>query len=114
MAKAKSLVSYIRQQLKVPGRTEHSGRGFWLCYVNLTWAEFSVQVRTMATKLHAQGIVTDVQDTGDAIIIRIKVKSDFAQAGVFQHSTTKVSFDRFGIENYGVYTMGSSGYYIDA
>ncbi len=110
MAKAKSLVSFIRQQLKFPGGTEHSGRGFWMCEVDATWEEFSARVRVVAANLKEKGVVTEINDRGYEIIVTFKVKTGL-NAQVSQ-TTTQVNFRQEWIVR-GMYIV-SALYDIDA
>ena len=43
-----SLVSFIRKQLKVKGKSEHSGRGFWVCSVDVSYEELLKRVKDKA------------------------------------------------------------------
>lgn len=112
MAKAKSLVRFIRQQLKFPGSTVHSGRGFWMCDVDTTWAEFSDRVRVVAATLKEKGVVTEIDDRGHEIIVTFKVKVNPSLANLDSQTTTQVPF-REGWIVRGMYTVAAL-YDIDA
>lgn len=67
MAK-RSAISFIRQQLKVTGKSEHSGRGFFTLYshVNYTYDELNSMAQTLLPKWRRRGLVesfSEVQAT---------------------------------------------------
>jgi hypothetical protein len=114
MAKDKSLVRFIREQLKFKGSTEHSGRGFWMCYVDATWAEFSARVHVVADKLHEKGIVTAIAYKDDEICVTFKVKAEPMLAHLYPNKVSTVCFNKQGIEGAGggMYAVGA-GWNID-
>lgn len=109
MAKAQSLVSFIRKQLGFKGPTEHSGRGYWMCYVDTTWAEFSARIKEVTPKLQAKGLVTTVayHESGDSIDVTFKIKVEPGLASIYQQTVVTITFDKTGIDRFGMYTVGA-------
>lgn len=109
MTKAQSLVSFIRKQLGFKGQTEHSGRGYWMCYVDTSWAEFSARIKEVTPKLQEQGLVTSVayHESGDEILVTFKIKVEPMLASIYKETVATVSFDKTSIDKFGMYTVGA-------
>lgn len=66
---SKPVTSFIRQQLKVKGRTEHTGRGGFWCDGDLTIAELNKRLEAKLPDWQAAGHIEKVERTSDAVSI---------------------------------------------
>ena len=65
-----SLVSFIRKQLKVKGKSEHSGRGFWVCSVDVSYEELLKRVKDKAHEWSGQNLIKEELITEDGVELR--------------------------------------------
>lgn len=69
VAANRSLAEQLRKDLKVKGKTEHSGRGFYDCVADVSWEEFLKRVLACLPKWKEEGLIEaeSITDTEIAI-----------------------------------------------
>ena len=72
--KARSLPTFLRQQLKVRGSTEHNGRGAFEMDVDCGYTELMTRVTLKIPKWVADGIVSSYTETDDLVEVYFDTK----------------------------------------
>ena len=74
----KSAVSFIRQQLKVKGASEHSGRGFYILGSNeaVSFADIKAKVENLLPRWQERGLVESAEVGAEIKVVFVKDKFD--------------------------------------
>lgn len=96
----KSVTSFVRAQLGFPGASEHSGRGFMMCYVNTNWVDFVKKVEAKLVKWREKGLVekSEISILEDQLVVVFK-------EGPFERNYRTFVATRNLIETCGWYTI---------
>lgn len=76
---AKSLSAFIRQQLKIKGKTEHTGRGVYWCQGDISVEEMNERLQAKLPDWQAAGLVENVE------VIDGRTRITFNKAQFDQH-----------------------------
>lgn len=63
--KDQSLVTFIRKQLKVKGKSQHTGRGSYECTADVTWDELMKRLSEKFPEWQQDGLIEKTETVGD-------------------------------------------------